>query len=231
MTAEPSDELASYHVTLDRTSFAHLIANTSLCHVDCIRAAVERADHDDAAMRALARIKLGLTLPSELAADILIGVERVDAFVALARQQSSEALLPFLDLLHRGRFVDDSIGIDQTVYTAFTLWQMQVPHVVLPVVLPWLRRLARQPQLPVRAVGLIGWLARQIGNPHLQEIYDKQHGGIGDEFVQAVGRFMLDLWTATIDEVVALLPERAPNLLLANIPVRAGPKVKRNNSC
>lgn len=231
MTAVPSDELAGDHVALDRTSFAYLIANTSLCHVDCIRAAVERADHDDAAMRALARTKLGLTLPSELAADILIGVERVDVFVALARQQRSEALQPLLDLLHRGRFVDDSIGIDQTVYTAFTLWQMQAPHVVLPVVLPWLRRLARQPQLPVRAVGLIGWLARQIGNPHLQEIYDKQHGGLGDELVQAVGRFMLDLWTATIDEVVALLPERAPNLLLASIPVRAGPKVKRNNSC
>ena len=98
---------------LDRASLAHLIADAPACGEGGIRAAIERADYDDAAIRALARAKLGLELPPDLVADVLVGVERMDVFFALARHAGGEALPALLSLLEDRRLADDTAGIHQ----------------------------------------------------------------------------------------------------------------------
>jgi hypothetical protein len=218
-------------LALDRASFEQVMADPGLGHPDRIRAAIERADHDDAAIRALACVKLGLALPPQLIADVLVGVEQTEVFLTLARQLTGEDIEPLLDLVRRGRLGDSAVGFEQTAYTVFVLWQMQVPDRVRPVIVPWLRRLARLPWPAPRAVGLVGWLAGQIGDPHLQAIYAEQHPEIGDQLAEIVGKIVLEIWSMTLDEVIALLPERAPDLVLVGVPVRAAPKVGRNEPC
>src|SRR5687768_14018176 len=80
-------------LALDRESFVYLVSNPSLCDPALIRAGVTRADYDDAAVRALAATKLSIVLPAELVADVLVGVDRMEAFLPLARQTTAELLL------------------------------------------------------------------------------------------------------------------------------------------
>jgi hypothetical protein len=206
---------ASASLSLDRASFAQLIACPPLCDPERIRVAVAQADRDDAAIRALARAKLGLSLPPDLVADVLVGIERIDVFLALARQLTGDAPQPLLDLLERGRLAGARVGIDQTIYTAFALWRMQRGRAA-HVIVPRLRRLARRRRLSTRAAGLVGWLARQIGDADLQAVFDKHHGGVRDDLTESVGQVVLAVWNASIDEVVARLPERVPQ----HVPAR-----------
>lgn len=138
-TTEPE---AMTPLGLDRESFAYVVANQTLCDPGQIRAAVARADYDDAAIRALGAGKLGRELPSDLVADVLVGVDRIEVFLPLARQTTVELLL---DLLGRGRFADEPNGIAQTSYAVFALWQLQSPGVVRRL-LPRLRRFGPLPQ-------------------------------------------------------------------------------------
>ncbi|HEX7841646.1 MAG TPA: hypothetical protein VF469_29455, partial [Kofleriaceae bacterium] len=121
----PHEDEDSPALALDRTSFEQVMARTRLCEADRIRAALERADHDDAAIRALACGKLGLPLGPELIAEVLVGTERPDVFVALARQMTGEIVEPLLDLLRRRRFAETSMGLEQMTFAAFALWQRQ----------------------------------------------------------------------------------------------------------
>ena len=230
MDADPGAEVT---FALDRASLDHLIADPRACEPDRIRAAIDRADYDDAAIRALARAKLGLALPAELVTDLLVGVELMDVFFALARHLGDEALHPLLELLRSGRFADDAGGADQTSYTAFALWQLHEPALVRPVLVPRLRRLVRHPRLFVRAAGLAGWLAAELDDPHLTTLFEEHYGGGGGgrKLADTVGRLALELWHATLDDKLAILPERAPEQALAGTPVRAAPKVGRNELC
>jgi hypothetical protein len=234
--AASADLPSSASFELDRASLARLIADAPARDPSCIRAAIERADYDDAAIRALARAKLGDELPPELVADVLVGVERMDVFLALARHGSGDMLPALLALLQHGRFAADTTGIHQTSYAAFALWQLQRPEVVGPVLVPRLRGLVRHLRMFVRAAGLVGWLAARLGDPHLTALYtayyEEHHGDGGDgRLAETVGRFALDLWNASIDEIIALLPERAPEPPIPGVPVRAAPKVGRNEPC
>ena len=61
--AAPAPALA-----LDRASLDRLLAHPDECELPHLIAALQRADHDDAAVRALARLKLGRELPAGVAA-------------------------------------------------------------------------------------------------------------------------------------------------------------------
>jgi hypothetical protein len=217
--------------TLDRHSFEQLNSETWRCRPEHIRAAIERADYDDAAIRALGCGALGMTLPSRLIADVLVGVERLDVFLALGRQIGGDDVEPLLELLRRGRFADNPIGLEQVAYATFVLWKLQGAG-ARAVIAPHLRNLARTLWLPARAVGVVLWLAMQLEDPHVPAIFvAKQHGEVDSALADLVGRFLLELWSMPIDEVIAVLPERAPDPLLAGVPVRAAPKVGRNEAC
>ena len=225
-----SNEADSSSFTLDRTSLEQLLGKTWLCRPEHIRAALDRADHDDAAIRALACAAVGVALPSQLIADVLVGVERPDVFLVLARQITIDDIEPLRDLLRRGRLADNPAGLDQTAYTAFVLWKLKVPD-ARAMLMPRLRGLARRRWLSPRAAGIILWLAREIGDPHVQAIFAECHGEIGDELVQIAGKFVRELWSLSIEELLLLLPERAAEVVLAGVPVRAAPKVGRNEPC
>ncbi|HSK03615.1 MAG TPA: SEC-C metal-binding domain-containing protein, partial [Kofleriaceae bacterium] len=223
---------ADASLALDRASLEHLVAGAASCELERIRAAVERADYDDAAVRVLARAKLGLELPPDVATDVLIGVEHMEVFLAIARHASGGAAEPMLDLLRSGRLADDVFGAEQACYAAFVAWQLRPSlEAVRPVLVPRLRRLVRRTDVYLRVTGLTGWLAAQLADPHLTALFDEYAGRGGAKLAENVGRFALELWTAPLDEVIALLPERAPEQPIAGVPVRAAPKVGRNELC
>jgi hypothetical protein len=199
-----------------------------LCDPGQICAAVARADYDDAAIRALAAAKLGRALPGELVADVLVGVDRIEVFLPLARQTTAELLH---DLLGRGRFADEPNGIAQTSYAVFALWQLQPPDVVRRLLLPRLRRLARSPDLPALASGMVAWLVTELDDPQLRSIYETRQGAISDQQVKTFGQVMREFWNVPIDGVVALLPGKAAEPPSSSVPVRAPPKPGRNEPC
>jgi len=219
----------------DRASLGHLIADPAACEIDRIRASIERADHDDAVIRALARARLGLPLPAELVAELLVGVELMTQFFALARAASGELLHPLLELLRRARFGDDLIGAEQTIYTSFVLWQQQRPEIVRPAIAPRLRRLVRQYSLHSLPAGMVGWLATQLGDPHLTALYEESQAD-GDEayarrLAEVAGGFVTEAWARALDRIIDDMPERAPEEAIAGVPIRAAPKVGRNELC
>jgi len=223
-----TDPEAMTPLGLDRESFGYLVANQTLCDPEQIRAAVARADYDDAAIRALGAAKLGRELPSDLVADVLVGVERIEVFLPLARQTTAERLL---DLLGRGRFADEPNGIAQTSYAVFALWQLQSPDVVRRLLLPRLRRLARRPDLPALASGMVAWLVTELDDPQLRSIYETRQGAIADQQVKTFGQVMREFWNVPIDGVVALLPGKIAESPPSSAPVRAPPKPGRNEPC
>ena len=227
-TTTTTDPEAMTPLGLDRESLAYLVANQTLCDPGQIRAAVARADYDDAAIRALGAAKLGRELPSDLVADVLVGVDRIEVFLPLARQTTIELLL---DLLGRGRFADEPNGVAQTSYAVFALWQLQSPDVVRRSLLPRLRRLARCPDLPALASGMVAWLVTELDDPQLRSIYETRHGAIPDQQVKTFGQVMREFWNVPIDGVVALLPGRAAESPPSSVPVRAPAKPGRNEPC
>ena len=227
--AEETGTDTSPSFVLDRTSFEYLVAEPALCDVEQIRVAVDRADFDDAAVRALARAKLGLALPPEILADLLVGVERMEVFLALARQATGDVLLGLLDC---GRFAEDeATGVDQMSYTAFALWKLLAPDAARPLLLSRLRRIARRPQLSLRSGGLVAWLVTQLDDPHLRALYEKHHGAIPGQLAETVGQILSEFWNATLDGIVAMLPEKAIVPVVTGRPERALPRPGRNEAC
>ena len=236
--ADNGDALA-----LDRASLERLLAGAAAaaspgvdeCSVERIVAALNRADYGDAAVRALARAKLGQELPPALVAGLLVGVDCIEAFLGLARHLTGEGPAMLLELLHNGWFADDEVGDAQTAYAIFALWQLQSPDVDRRPLVSLLWRLVRRHRMTMRTVGLVGWLATRLADPDLLELHAKRYGdGVADVMAaETVGRRMLDLWTAPLDELLARLPERAPEppLPAVPVPVRAAPKVGRNKPC
>ncbi len=221
------DVCSALPLALDRASFAHLIVNASACDLDHIAVAIERADHHDAAVRALARARLGLASPCELLADILVGVERVEVFLALARQMTGESVFA---MLRRGRFGDDLLGV-QTACAAFALWQLHPTDVARPLVTRLLRHVSRQPWLCARPGGLVEWLIAQLADPNLTAIYERRHRAVAGRGAATAGQLAMYLWSAPIDDVVAFLPERAHAPLPLDAATRIAQKVGRNESC
>jgi SEC-C motif len=215
-------------LALDRESFARLVAKPALCGPQQIRAALTHADYDDAAIRALAASKLGCALPAELVADVLVGVDRIEVFLPLARQTTADRLL---DLLGHGRFADEPSGIAQTSYTVFALWQLQSQDVVRRSLLPRLRRLARCAELPELASGFVAWLVTELDDPQLRSIYENRRGAISDQQVKTFGHIMREFWNVPIDGIVALLPAKVEEPTPSSVPVRAAPRPGRNEPC
>jgi chaperonin cofactor prefoldin len=215
-------------IGLDIESFDHLVLNPSLCRVDQIQAALEGGDYDDAAIRALAHRKLGLSLPPELVPEVLVGVERMEVFLALARYASGESLV---ELLSSARLSSDTAGAEQTMYTAFALWQTLPKIAVRPTLVRELRGIARWRWMSARVKGLLEWFLREIQDPHLTAIYEKQHGVTQDKLADTMGQLVSHFWTATIDEIVALLPKQATALALGPVAMRSIGKPGRNEPC
>jgi hypothetical protein len=231
-TADPDDAPA---LALDRASLERLLADASACSVDRIVAAINRADYDDAAVRALARAKLGQELPPALIAGLLVGVDYVEAFFGLARHLSGEGPAMLLELLQNGWFAADDVGDDQMVYAIFSLWQLLPPGVDRTPLVSLLRHLVRRHRLMMRTAGLVGWLATRLADPILLELHAEHYGdGAAAVLLAAtMGRHTLELWNAPLDELLAYLPERAPEPPLPDVPVpvRAAPKAGRNKPC
>jgi hypothetical protein len=223
-----SDSNAAESLALDRESFEYLASNPSSCHPGEIRAAVDRADYDDAAIRTLAACKLGISVPAELVADVLVGVDRIEVFLPLARQTTAALLL---ELLRRRRFADEPSGISQTSYAAFALWQLEASDVVRRSLLPRLRRLARYAGLPALASGFVAWLMTELDDPQLRSIYEKQQGAISDQQVNSFGQIMREFWSVPIAGIVSLLPQQVVEPQPTDVPVRAATKPGRNEPC
>jgi hypothetical protein len=223
-----SDSNATESLALDRESFEYLALNPSLCHPGPIRAAVDRADYDDAAIRTLAACKLGVSVPAELIADVLVGVDRIEVFLPLARQTTVEMLL---ELLRRKRFADEPSGVAQTSYAAFALWQLQASEVVRRALVPRLRGLARRAELPALASGFVAYLMTELDDAQLRSIYEKQQGAISDQRVKTFGQIMREFWSVPIDGIVSLLPQQVVEPQPADVPARAATKPGRNEPC
>ncbi len=212
---------------LDRESLAQLMHSPVLCQLDLIEGSIARADYDDAAVRALARRKLGLPLPPELVAEILVGTERMEVFLPLARLTNGELLIR---LLRDSRFGNDTTGIEQTMYATYALWRSQPAMGIRPLLLRVLRGMARVSWLPPRASGIMEWFLPQLDDPHLTAIYTKQHGVAQDKLASVFEQFALFMWNATVDDIIVLLPERPSDPPIA-VPTRAPTKVGRNDLC
>lgn len=217
-------------VYLDQTSIAELAAAEPRCSLKCIQAALDRADYDDAAARALARLQLDLDLPASLAAEVLVGVRRLEVFLVLGKRATGAIGAPLLEVIRRERFGADNGALDQITWAAFVLAQSGQLDADPLVLLPRLRRIARERWLSAGTVGLLGWLVSRIADPHLTVIYE-EHQGKPLQLSELMGEMMLEVWTAPLDEVIAMLPRVAPASVLPGLPVRAAAKVGRNDAC
>jgi hypothetical protein len=227
-TERPSDSNANESFALDRVSFEYLVSSPNSCDPERIRAAIDRADYDDAAIRTLAGLKRGASVPAELVADVLVGVDRIEVFLPLARQTTVELLL---DLLRRGRFADEPSGIAQTSYAAFALWQLQASDIVRGLLLPRLRRLARCAVLPALVSSFVAWLLTELDDAQLRSVYEKHHGAISDQQMKTFDQIMREFWSVPIDGIISLLPEQAAEPGRANMHVRRATKLGRNEPC
>jgi hypothetical protein len=215
---------------LDQASFHALVAAPARCELDPIRAALARADHDDAAVRALARLQLGHELPADVVAQILPGVSRSDVLLALVGHASGDVVEVLGALLTRRDFASDWTSADPKALTMFALWRRGPADRVRPIILPLLRRLSRKGLGP-RAQGLLVWLGHQLADPHLLALLDAFHSSIDPDGGDGWAALADQSYTATVDEIVQALPARAVDALLPGTPARAAPRVGRNELC
>ncbi len=139
---------------LDRESFDALIRQPLVLSVDHLMASAGRADFEDAAVRALAKLYIGEELPFWFVADILPGLERLDLFLVLIRFASGDRIDGLTRLLDEEKFADGIEGSESRAMAIFALWILGNNEAVRPTVLRWVRRTLRQP-LTVRSVGLL----------------------------------------------------------------------------
>lgn len=145
---------------LDKHSAELLCGQLWRCRTAHIQAAIDRADYEDAAVRALVCAATPIPLPAQMIADVLVGVEQARVFVALGRQILPNHTGPLHDLLRRARLAATTVGAEQTALTLFLLWKIERPDA--QTMLPHLRRLVRARSLSSRAAGWALWLARQL---------------------------------------------------------------------
>lgn len=216
---------------LDQETFNALTREAPRCGLTQIRDAIDRADYDDAAIRALVRAKLALELPADLVADLLVGVHVPTVFLALIRHTTGELVEPLLELLRRGRFGWHIAGATQTALVAFAVWNLQPGEASRVALLPDLRRLARSLWLPSPAHGLVAWLTGCLDDPHLTAIYNERLAKMPCRRAGGMGKIATDAWHASVDEIVALLPEHVPDVVLPDAPIHVAPKLGRNERC
>lgn len=226
-----AQEADSSSFRLDRHSIEQVMGKACLRGPERIQSAIGRADYQDAAVRALACAMLEISLPGQLIADVLVGVTAPTVFLALGRQISSDDVQLLLDLVQRGRLADNAAGAEQTALTLLLLWKLGLPD-LHPLLVAHLRRLARSARLPLRAAGPVIWLARRLGNSHVEAIYAETHGAaISEDVVAVVGGLRSDMWGWAIGDMVALLPARADDAMAPGLPARTAPRPGRNEPC
>lgn len=216
---------------LDRESYEALLRTPALITLDHIRAAIGRADHGDAAVRALVRLSLGETLPADVLADILCGVERLDVFLVLVRHASGNRLGALHSLLAKNRLPSTWEGSEQKALTLFALWQLGATQTqTRPVVRRWLRRLLREVATE-RAAGLLAWLVTDLDEPDVHQVASDVGLSAPAGMPEAMGALAGDLLLhGDVEEVVAGLPERAEAPRVGGV-VRRAPKIRPNEPC
>jgi hypothetical protein len=219
------------HVTfrLDRHSVDQLTGQLWRCRTAHIQNALERADYEDAAFRALVCAATTIPLPAQMTADVLVGVEQARVFVALGRQVLPTDTEPLYDLIRRARFPATIVGTEQTALTLFLLWKLERPKAKM--LLPHLRSLIRTRSISTRAAGWALWLARQLGDSSVDDIFTARRGLMGDVLVNIIGGVLPDAWATPMEDVIASLPLRISDAGLDHIPARAAPRSGRNEPC
>jgi hypothetical protein len=73
-------------------------------------------------------------------------------------------------------------------------------------------------------------MVTQVGDEHLSAIHEKRYGAIPNPLAESLGQILVEVWSTTIDEVVAMLPDSALDLATRG-PARAAAKPGRNAPC
>jgi len=222
---------ARVEFTVDRPSFQQLVAEPTLCAVDRICHSLDQANYDDAAIRALARLELGLDVPSEALLEVLVGLDtrNITVFIALARNVATKVML---ERLRCGHFGDNSSELDRTILAACVVWLSNPTDEMRAQIVPLLRRAARWHHMPLVACAFLGWLVVQVDDQHLREIFQARHGAADTPLARLLGDQVREMRFAPLDQLVAGLPSTTndPVLKVASVvaPLR---KVGRNEPC
>jgi hypothetical protein len=216
-------------VRLDRVSIDTLLNSQARLTLERVRAAIRRADHADAAARALARLKLGFELPIETAASILPGLTRANVSLALIAHATGDPVDPLLSLLRDRRFPPDRNGADQSVLVLYALWRARPVEAVRKEMLTFLRRMIRT-ALSARGEGMALWLAHEMNDPHVNTLVAEWRSEFDASKRRGWGHSADATYAATIDDVIAGLPVRDEAPALAGVQIRSL-RVGRNELC
>lgn len=194
---------------LDRVSLRAVLERPVACLWNRIQAAIADSNYNDATLRALARVKLdrGLELPVECVVELLPGVRRLDIFFMLIRHAIGDVANVLANQLRRDSSGAGALEAEQAVRVLYAIWRVESSEVARPIVRSTLGHIAREPVSKLGA-GLRVWLAEQAGDePTLQIL--AEHAPISlDDVREAVG-VSEQAFMATIDDILATLPERA----------------------
>lgn len=204
----PAAGVRAARIRLDWASVEALILASPPCTIDSVTAAVERGDYEEAAARALARVAVGLTLPSDVAAWVIPAVPSLAHFLGLIGISTGDRAEALVEVL-------DHLGFPSpmpTAMAAYAAWRLGEPERIAPRLMPYLRRLARA-RLNAETGGVVAQLVTEIGDPWLIEC-------------AAMGSREPGPWTgvATLDRMLAATPEQmATELRVRQPPAYEGP--------
>lgn len=217
-------------VPLDRTGIDELVRAPRRCSLERIEAAIGRADYDDATARALARVKLHDTLPAELLTTLLPGVTYEDVFLALVHFVTGDAVPPLCTLLVERRLRGDRLGFGQSALALYALRRLGPEETVRPIILPFLRDQARtHPHTPGH--GLVAWLAHELADPLALELLRTYVTEIDAAERRRWAASADGAFEASIDDVIASLPERVVLPQIPGVTLRAVELPGRNDLC
>ncbi len=215
---------------LEREGFDALVKQPLVLSVDHIMASAARADYEDAAVRALAKLYIREELPFWFVGDILPGLGQLDVFLILIRYASGDIVGGLIELFEKDRFPRTLEGSEQRALALFALWTLGGAPVRRPV-LRWMRRLIRTP-LSVRAAALLLWLARELADAGLNQIVDELALSVEQSLIDGIGTAAAHLLArGTLDDVILRLPQRRADLPFPGVSVRAPQKPRPNEPC
>jgi hypothetical protein len=190
-----------------------------------------RADFEDAAVRALAKLYLREELPFWFVADILTGLAQLDVFLILIRYASGDVVDGLIELFEEDRFPRTLEGSEQRALALLALWTLGGGAPVRRPVLRWTRRLIRTP-LSVRAAALLLWLARELADPGVNQIVDELDLSVEQSLIDGIGTAAAHLLVrGTLDEVILRLPPRRTDPPFPGVSIRAPQKPRPNEPC
>ena len=214
---------------LDRDSFETLVGRPEACTDEAIRAALDRADGDDAAVRALARLQAGAALGIELVGELLPRIDRADVFLLLVGRAEGDRVAALTRLLDEQRLGLAVVGAERTVMALFAIWRVR-PSEATPVLRRWLRRTLSLTQTRW-SLQLACWLADEIQDPDVDGVLGAWEEADDETGELAAASAIRLLERATVAEVVALLPVRDPGAPVPGATARTTPRPGRNDLC